>query len=157
MKIYLMPREPTWWVWLATVLLLIAGLAGHTAGFVAAITLSLAQAAFFLWKHFSLTSYPVQIRVAYTALLILCFAPAMRWLYWLPSLGTLALLFFGYCPMARMLSLMPWNRREPLTARLLARTFFTPPVMGRADHGLSSRGCRCELEAQAGQRHEPAL
>jgi hypothetical protein len=159
MKLYLMPRETTWWVWLVTVLLLAAGLAGHPAGIAAAIGLSVAQSAFFLWKHRSFAPYSVQIRVAYTAFLIAYLPPILHWLYWVPMLGTLALLLFGYCLMARLLSLMPWNRREPLTARLLLRTFFTPPVLGRADHGLllgsASRGV-CDMEARAAQRHEAA-
>jgi hypothetical protein len=37
MKLALKPKEPTWWVWLLTVALLVAGLAGWTSSFLAAI------------------------------------------------------------------------------------------------------------------------
>jgi hypothetical protein len=141
MKVLLMPKEPTWWVWLVTVLLLAIGLAGHTAGFLAAIALSAAQSGWFLRKHRGLKPYPVQIRVAYTGLLLLCLAPLPRWLYWLPTAGTVALLLFGYCLMARMLSLMPWNRQEAISRVLLRRTFLTPPIPGNARHGLPGGRC----------------
>jgi hypothetical protein len=146
-----MPKEPTWWVWLATALLLVAGLVWTEVAFEGAILLSAAQTGFYLRKHDSFAPYPVQIRVAYTALLIVCFAPFMRWLYWLPALGTFALILFGYCLMARVLSLMPWNRTERLSLELVCRTLFTPPVIGNPAHGLPDPGCMggvCELEAQ---------
>jgi hypothetical protein len=141
MKLLLMPKEPTWWVWLVTALLLACGLAWHPAGFVAAIALSAAQSAWFAWKLRDLWAYPVQIRVAYTGLLLLCLTPLLRWLYWLPTVGTAALLLFGYCLMARMLSLMPWNRVANLSPTLLRQTFFTPPIPGNARHGLPASGC----------------
>jgi hypothetical protein len=46
--------------------------------------------------------------------------------------GTSALLAFDYCPLARTLALMPWNRRVPLSGRLVLRVFLTPPVPGSA-------------------------
>jgi hypothetical protein len=61
------------------------------------------------------------------------------------------LLLFGYCLMARVLSLRPWNRTERLCLNLLRRTFLTAPVVGRADHGLPAcdrAGGVCELEAR---------
>jgi hypothetical protein len=152
MKLFLMPQKATWWVWLVTATLLAVGLAGHDAGFHAAIALSVAQCGWFLQKHRAWSPYPVQIRVAYTACLIMYLLPGLRWMFWVPMLGTFALVVFGYCLMARLLSLMPWNRTVPVTAQLLARTFFTAPVLGRADHGLSLEdGCPggvCELEAR---------
>ena len=132
-----------------------AGLAGAEIAFVGAILLSAAQTGSHLRQHQSLQPYPVQIRVAYTALLILCYLPFIRWLYWLPCVGTFALVLVGYCLLARMLSLMPWNRTETITAALVWRTFFTPPVVGNAAHGLSVGGCPgglCELEACVGAR-----
>ncbi len=136
-----MPKEPTWWVWLTTVLLLATGLAGHPTGFIAAIALSAAQSAWFALKLGRLNAFPVQIRIAYTGLLLLCLAPALRWLYWLPTVGTTALLLFGYCLMARMLSLMPWNRVANLSFTLVRQTFLTPPMPGNARHGLPANGC----------------
>lgn len=56
----------------------------------------------------------VRIRAAYTALLLVCLLPFMRWLDWLPIVGTLSLIVFGYCLIARTLSLLSRNRREPV-------------------------------------------
>ena len=130
--------------------LLAVGLAGWPVCFLAAIALSVGQCVFFLRTHRAFTPYAVQIRLAYTKLLAVCFVPGLRWLYWLPMLGTFALVLLGYCLMARVLSLAPWNRRECLTANLLHRTFCTAPVAGRPEHGLPASGdCGngCEREA----------
>jgi len=131
MRLLLMPRETSWWIWLATASLLAVGLAGAEIAFIGASLLSAAQTGSQLRQHKSLRPYPVQIRVAYTALLIVCFAPFLRWLYWLPTLGTFALVLFGYCLLARVLSLMLWNRTERLTFDLVYRTLFTAPVIGQ--------------------------
>ena len=150
-----MPQHPTWWIWLVTVLLLVVGLAMHPGGFIAAIVLSAGQSVYFLWRLRAFKPYAVQIRVAYTGLLLLCFVPVMRWLYWLPTCGTFALILFGYCLMARVLSLMPWNRPGPMSLALLSRVLFTSPVIGKAAHGLPETGCMggvCETEARVATR-----
>lgn len=151
MKLYLMPKEPTWWVWLITASLLAAGVAGVEAALFAAIGLSAAQAVWMYGRYGSLRPYPVQIRVFYTAFLISYLPAAFRWMYWIPLLGTFALVLCGYCLMARLLSLAPWNRQEALTGALLQRTFCTAPILGRAEHGLPSSGGLaggCEREAR---------
>lgn len=154
MKLRLMPKEASWWVWMSIVVLLGFGLAGRQELFLAAGAMSAASAGFHLWKHRSLAPYAVQIRLAYTALLFVCFAPALRWLYWLPAIGTVALLVFGYCLMARVLSLLPWNRIESVTPDLLRRTFLTPPQPGNPAHGLP--GCVCDREARVAGRPRPS-
>jgi hypothetical protein len=155
MKFMLMPRESSWWIWLATALLLVTGLVWTEVAFVGAILLSAASAGFHLRKHHSYTPYPVQIRLAFTALMIVCFAPFLRWFYWLLVVGAVARVLFGYCMMARMLSLMPWNRVGPITLDLLRRTLLTRPVIGNATHGLSDSagmGGACEIEARVAAR-----
>ncbi|GAB4177061.1 MAG: hypothetical protein Fur0032_17130 [Terrimicrobiaceae bacterium] len=155
MKTALMLREWTWWVWLVTVLLLGTGLAGFHAGFAAAIGLSFGQTVYFRWRRGSWGESGVQIRLAYTLLLVACFWHPLRWLYWLPTLGTVALLLFGYCLMARMLSLLPWNRQENLSLDLVRRTFLTPPRSQdtvRAMRGCGQEGGVCELEARIAAR-----
>jgi transposase len=47
----LMPKEPTWWIWLGTAQLLSLGLAGVDHAFLIGIFLSVAQTAYFLLKH----------------------------------------------------------------------------------------------------------
>src|SRR5580765_1447415 len=152
MKLYLMPKEPTWWIWLATASLLAIGVAGIEAGLYAAIALSVAQCIWIVLKQRAWRPYPVQIRVAFTACLFVYLTPGLKWMFWVPTLGTLALVLFGYCLMARLLSLMPWNRTQPITATLLRRTFLTAPMPGRADHGLPESMSPCEVEACIAQR-----
>ena len=118
MKLMMMPKEIAWWVWAVTAALLAVGVLGFSAGFVAAIVLSVAQTVIFGLRTRSLRDFPVQIRIAYSLLLIACYLPAMRWLYWLPTVGTFALILFGYCFAARVLSLAPWNRKETICRRI---------------------------------------
>lgn len=129
-----------WWYWLATSLLLTAGVAGWAPGFALAI-------AFCAWQavHFALrrAGFSVQVRVVYLAFLVLAWPPPLRPLYWLPLVGTWANVLFDYCFLARTLSLLPWNREGPLTAGLVRRTYLSPPVRG------SVRG-RFEERAGAG-------
>ena len=41
-----------------------------------------------------------------------------------------AVVTVGYCPLARVLALMPWNRRQPLSLQIIWKTIVTPPVDG---------------------------
>lgn len=154
MKLMIMPKAVSWWVWTITAVLLVVGLSGEPLGFVSAIVLSVVQTAVALIRERSLAAYPVQIRVTYTLLLLVCYLPYMRWLYWLPTVGTFALVLIGYCLTARFLSLLPWNRTERLSLNLLRRTFISPPVAGNIRHGLPADGCPggvCSLEARVAE------
>lgn len=132
----LMYREISWWYWALTSVLLYFGQAGNPEGFWLAIGLSAFQVAHFRAREGSFSAFPVQVRVAYTAMLIL-FLP-LPVLYWIPAIGTPAVVLFGYCTLARCLSLMPWNRREPLSVDLVRRTFLSKPVRGSVMQGLSA-------------------
>jgi hypothetical protein len=150
--LFVMPQDRMWWVWLVMACLLLIGLMGFLQAFLAALLLSSAQSVLFLARERAVKAFSVQLRLAYTLLLIICFLPPIRWLYWLPALGTFALVVFGYCLMARALSLLPWNRTEPIAADLLRRTFLSRP----RPNSLSSTGCGaslCSIEAQV----EPAM
>jgi hypothetical protein len=150
-KFLLMPRNLRWWVWLVTALCLTAGLIGYSSGFYAAVIISVIQTVIYDIKEKWALTFPVQVRFAYTGLLILCQVPSLGWLYWLPTMGTFALVFFGYCVMARILSLLPGNRTEPMSADLIRWTFLTPPVVGNVRHGLPAAGCpggACALEGR---------
>lgn len=154
MRLLIMPKQISWWIWAFTAVLLAAGLAGFRFGFIGAIVLSIIQTLVFILHSRSLRSFPIQIRVAYSLLLVICYIPAMRWLYWLPTVGTFALILFGYCLAARALSLFPWNRTEKLSLNLLRRTFLSRPVAGNMMQGLpacGSTGGVCSLEAQVAQ------
>jgi hypothetical protein len=132
-------RDIGWWYWLVTVCLLSAGLAGWAPGFQLAIGLTLLQLVHYLWLLRSLSAFPVQVRIGYLLLLLLCYWPPMNPLFWLPTVGTWAQVIFGYCAMARFVSLMPWNLREGFNVGLVTRTFLARPVRGNIMQGHAPR------------------
>lgn len=123
-------RELSWWYWLVTVSLLTAGLAGFQSGFWLATGLTLVQLIHFTVVDRSIHSFPVQVRFWYLVYLLICIPEPLQVLYWLPTIGTWAQIFTGYCMMARLVSLLPWNRNEPISTSLLKKTFLSRPVRG---------------------------
>jgi len=129
-------KEMSWWYWTVTSVLLIAGLAGRFEAFYIAIALSAVQIVHFRLREGNFMAFPVQVRIAYTLLLLAALWQPMNWLFWVPAIGTVAQILFGYCTLARCLSLLPWNRRESFSWGLVWRTFTTPPVKGNILQGL---------------------
>jgi len=134
-----------WWYWAFTLPLLTAHVAlgpeRSRPAIETAIVLCAAVAAYGGWRAGSAGAPSAQVRLAYLALLILGLAPAAHWLHWLQLAGTTAMVTVGYCPLFRLMALMPWNRKEPLTARLVWDTFANPAVSGgilRVSSGLPS-------------------
>jgi hypothetical protein len=78
-----------------------------------------------VWLTRDLTAFPVQIRVAYLAMLIAGLGEPLHWIHWMQLAGTTARVLAGYCLLARTLSLAPWNRRQPLSLELITHTFFS--------------------------------
>jgi hypothetical protein len=132
----LMYKKASWWYWLFISVFLTAGVLGRSSGFYAATVLSAAQLIHFLIKEGRPAAFPVQVRTAYLIFMTAALWEPLRVLYWLPLIGTWALVITGYCFLARFLTLMPWNRSEPLSAALIKRTFLSPPVKGNILHGL---------------------
>jgi hypothetical protein len=128
-------RDISWWYWAVTAVLLIVGLAGWFEAFYLAAALSVVQVVHFRLREGSFAAFPVQVRLAYAAILILALWKPMNWLFWIPAIGTPAQVLFGYCALARCLSLLPWNRREPLSWHLVWRTFVSRPVKGNILQG----------------------
>ena len=131
-------RDIGWWYWLVTAGLLTYGVAGHPAGFMMAIGLTLLQLIQYVIREMSMRAFPVQVRFWYLMLLMVSFPEPLQFIYWIPTLGTWAQVIFGYCAMARFVSLFPWNRSEPFTGTLLARTFFSRPVRGNIQQGFAA-------------------
>lgn len=125
------------WLWVATALLLVAGLAGYEIAFACAVALSVAQIFLFRLREGSLRAFPVQVRVAYTALLCLAVLDASRLLAMAMLIGTSAQVLLSYCFLARCLSLLPRNRTEPLSLALAWRTLLAPAVPGSILQGQS--------------------
>ena len=129
-------REISWWYWGVSAALLTAGLAGQFGAFYLVLLLSTVQVIHFRLREGAFKVFPVQVRLTYTAILLLAFWHPMRWMFWLAAVGRTAQVLFGYCPLARTLSLMPWNRNAPFSWRLIWRTFLSRPVRGNVLQGL---------------------
>lgn len=133
-------RRLSWWYWLLSACLLTAGMAdrplGPDGGFLLAIALTVVQLFHFALRERSFVAFPVQVRLGYLLLLLVALPRSLQWIYWLPLVGTWAQVLFGYCLMARAVSLLRWNRKQPLSLALLKRTFISAPVRGNILQGL---------------------
>lgn len=121
-----------WWLWFITWLGLLAGLGDRTfwhyvvffSAFHALLVFSL-----FGWR---ISPFPVQVRVAYFLWVAVgTFIPSMEILMFITIAGLATNLFLEYCPLARMLYLLPWNRDESFSVDLLRRVFFSQPKPGK--------------------------
>jgi len=119
-----------WRYWVATAAMLTTGVAGWPAGIPAAIAVMLAQLGHFFWRERDAALLTMQVRGLFLAVLLLGLWPPLAVLHLLALAGLWANVVLGYCLAARMLSLAPWNRSAPLTARLVAWTFLSPPTTG---------------------------
>ena len=129
-------KDLGWWYWLVTACLLTAGLAGYPIGFALAIGFTIFQLIYFTIRAHSIAAFPAQVRFWYLILLLLALPKPLQLIYWLPTIGTWARVIFGYCTMARCVSLFPWNRSEPFSIDLLVRTFLSRPIRGSIMQGL---------------------
>jgi hypothetical protein len=121
------------------------GLACHFAGWPEAMPLVLAlnagQVAHVLALRRSLRPLDAQVRVGYLALLLIGMAGPLGPVHVVQFVGVNALLVADYCPLARLLMLLPWNRREPLSWPLARWLLLSPPVPGSIADRLAKRAC----------------
>src|SRR5262245_26276252 len=96
----------------------------------AAVGLSVVQFFHFYARDGRLGTLRVQVRITFLGLLIVGLWPPLVAIHWLQLGGTMARVAFEYCPLARTLALMPWNRSQTLTLRLVRQAYLTPPVQG---------------------------
>ena len=129
-------RSISWWYWLVAVGFLTAGVFGWPTGFLLAIGFIVFQLIHFTIRERSVTAFPVQVRLGYLLLLLVALPESLRLIYWIPTIGTWAQVLFGYCAMARTVSLLPWNRQEAFSRGFLKRTFLSAPVRGNILQGL---------------------
>ena len=129
-------KDLGWWYWLVTAIFLTLGVTGLAETFLWAIGLTLIQLVHFVIREGSPGAFPVQVRFWYLMLLLLALPQPLQWIFWIPTIGTWAQLIFGYCTMARLVSLCPWNRSEQLSWGLVLRTFLSAPVRGNILQGL---------------------
>lgn len=120
-------RDIAWWWWLVIDLLLATSLLVDRRILAAVFAVAAAQVVLFA-RASGWTSFPAQVRIAYLGLLLIGLWHPAGFIHWIQLAGTTAMVLFGYCLLARCLSLLPFNRIEPLSAALVMRTFFAPPV-----------------------------
>jgi len=117
-----------WWYWAASWFLIVAGMREWPPAFDILVLLAGWQVLHYAVWEKSLTSFPVQVRLAF--LIFVMIALQVKTLFWIPVIGLIARTTVNYCFLARCVSLFPWNRKEPFTWSLVRRTIFTPPVGG---------------------------
>ena len=122
-----------WWIWALTWLGLVIGYVDRR-GWNFVVEFSAIHALLFLALfEGQFTAFPVQVRIAYF-LWVACgtFLPSpCEVLMHITLIGLFANITVGYCPLARMMSLLPWNRTVPLTWDLIYRTIVSPPTKGK--------------------------
>lgn len=123
-------KELAWQYWFITACFLTAGIAGYQIGFYLAIGLTIIQTIHFAIRKKSIIAFPVQVRFSYLILLLIALPQPMQFIYWIPTIGTWAQEIFGYCAMARLVSLFPWNREIQLSLNTITKTFFSKPIHG---------------------------
>jgi hypothetical protein len=131
-------KEMDWWYWLVTDCLLIGGLVGWSWGIYPVIALTMLQAVHYFSRDRRIAAFPVQVRLGYLLLLMLGTYPPLGFIHWIQLAGTTAVVTVGYCPLARIMVLMPWNRSRPLSFALVWNTIVSPPVTGSVLTALSS-------------------
>lgn len=127
-----------WRYWTVTLGLLTIGLAGWRGGIILAMGLTVVQARHFAARTGTWGHPLVQVRGAYLGLLILGMWAPFWFIHWVQFVGTGARVIAGYCLLARLVSLLPWNRVEPFTLALLQRTLF---MLRPEDHLGARYGC----------------
>lgn len=118
--------------WQACVLGLFGGLLGARQAMAAGLVVCVGQLLHAIAANGPLLKLQIQVRLAY---LLLYASGVTTWQYaWLIHLmmltGTLMLLLVDYCFLARVLTLLPWNRSVPLDMRLAWRVITAPPGPG---------------------------
>lgn len=121
-----------WMLWLITWVGLLAGLLDQFY-YQYVVLFSAAHAVFILFLFgFDAKPFPAQVRIAYFLWVAAgTYVPYMTVLMYITTIGLATNLFAGYCPLARMLYLLPWNRAEAFSMQLVMNVFLTPPVSGQ--------------------------
>lgn len=131
-------KDYGWWYWVVSTTCLWLAVTIHPEAYQWALFIGVVQLVHFSIIKGGMTEFSVQIRMGYLSVLLMALPQGFEWVLWVPAVGTLARVLFGYCIMARMLMLLPFNRKQPLSWQFVFDAFFTPPVKGNILHGLPS-------------------
>ncbi|MCU0963736.1 MAG: hypothetical protein MUF08_01445 [Burkholderiaceae bacterium] len=116
--------------WQATALLLATHLSGWAPGLALAVALNAVQAAHFALHRRSLQAFDVQVRIGYLALLLIGSVGPLWPIHVVQFVGVNAMLVADYCLLARLLVLLPWNRRTRFSPSLLRWALCSPAMPG---------------------------
>jgi len=125
-------KAVVWILWFVTWLLLLAGLVDRVF-YEVVVWVTVGHLLLVLaLNRFKVTAYPVQVRLVYVLwVLVGTYVSHMTFFMYIATVGLIGNLFFGYCTLARMMYLLPWNREERFSLDLVARVFTTPRTEGR--------------------------
>jgi hypothetical protein len=126
--------------WQVTALLLATHFAGWRHGLPAAIALNVVQTVHFSLARGTWRAFDLQLRWFYLGLLGLGLLPLFGWVHVVQFVGVNAMLVTDYCPAARLLVLMPWNRDVPLGFGLVRWALLSPPAPGSIAERLRNQG-----------------
>ena len=121
-----------WSLWFVTWLGLVIGLFDQVFFQYVVIFSALHAVLFLILFQFNIRPFPVQVRIAYFAWVAVgTYVPHMVVFMYITFVGLATNLFLGYCPLARMVYLLPWNRNEKFSLDLLRRVVFSSPTSGK--------------------------
>ena len=125
-------KKVVWGLWFITFVGLVLGFF-YREFYEYVVFFSAAHVILFLFLfRFRLTAFPVQLRITYLIWIAVgTYVPHMVILMYITTIGLASNLFVGYCLLARMMYLLPWNREESFSFSLLKSVILTPPVPGR--------------------------
>ena len=113
MKLQINFTSLEWWYWFVTLIAMIIGLLGMVQGFYGVIFVSVVQT-----FHFSVSrgfsAFPTQVRFVYGLFTIAALFDPTRIFYGVLLIGTIMVVLFNSCFIAKVLMLMPWNKSETL-------------------------------------------
>jgi hypothetical protein len=131
-------EDTAWKFWFYTTILLFTGIYFIPLLLWWAVLLSGFQVVFYWQERHSPEDLAVQVRICYLALMVAGFVPGYGWIHTVQLVGTTVMVTFGYCIIARVLALMPWNRQAPLDVATLNRILLSPPSQGNIMETLNS-------------------
>lgn len=129
-------KDPGWWYWLLSTVCLWMTMTLDPTAYIWVLAIGLVQLVHYYLRDGFALSFPVQVRIAYVTYVLLAMPDNMQWLLYLPAVGGLARVVFGYCLLARMVALLPWNREGSFSWRCVRQTVLSRPVRGNILQGL---------------------
>ncbi|MBD3609082.1 MAG: hypothetical protein HUJ30_00875, partial [Gammaproteobacteria bacterium] len=119
--------ERTFWAyWFMTVIFLAVSLLVFPEAIYLSMMMTVIHGIHFFLKQPEISAFPMQVRIGYLGFLALGQVPFLGWFYWIMLAGGMARLTTGYCLMARLTALMPWNRSQPMSWHLLGKIISAP-------------------------------